>query len=250
MQLPWLNPGDPLPDPRSAWGDADPVPGLLAAGGTLDVGSLLRAYRQGVFPWFSDGQPILWWCPEPRMTLATDCFRLHRSLRKTLLRFRHDSRCQIRIDHDFQGVIQACSRVPRPGQNGTWIIPEMVQAYVALHREGHAHSVETWIDDELVGGLYCVAIGRAVFGESMFARRPDASKIALAALVALCRHGDIGLIDCQQNTAHLARLGATEMPRQQFLEHLAKVTAQPGPRWQFEPVYWTELLPTTPFGTT
>jgi len=248
MQLPWLNPGDLLPDPRSAWGEADPVPGLLAAGGALDVHSLLRAYGQGVFPWFSDGQPILWWCPEPRMTLATDGFRLHRSLRKTVHRFRNDHRCEIRIDHDFRRVIEACSRSDRPGQNGTWIVPEMVEAYVALHRAGHAHSVETWINDQLVGGLYCVSIGRAVFGESMFTLQPDASKIALAALVALCRHGHIKLIDCQQNTGHLASLGATEMPREQFLEHLARATTEAAPHWHFEPVYWTELLPATPFG--
>ena len=247
MQLPWLNPGDPLPDPRSAWGDADPVPGLLAAGGALDVASLLHAYRQGVFPWFSDGQPILWWCPDPRMTLMVERFRLHRSLRKTLQRFRADARCEIRIDHAFQRVIEACAQTPRPGQNGTWIVPEMVHAYIALHHAGHAHSVETWIDGELAGGLYCVGLGRAVFGESMFAAQPDASKIALAALVAFCRHHRIGVIDCQQNTSHLASLGATEMPRESFLAQLVQARQLEGPTWRFEPVYWTELLPARPF---
>lgn len=250
MQLPWLNPGDPLPDPRSAWGEADPVPGLLAAGGALDVASLLRAYAHGVFPWFSDGQPILWWCPDPRMVLRVERFRLHRSLRKTLQRFSMDARCEIRIDHAFQRVIEACAQAPRPGQDGTWIVPEMVHAYIALHHAGHAHSVETWIDGELAGGLYCVGLGRAVFGESMFAMQPDASKIALAALVAFCRHHRIGMIDCQQNTSHLASLGAAEIPRESFLAQLVQSRRFEAPAWRFEPVYWTELLPARPFDTT
>lgn len=249
MQLPWLNSGDPLPDPRSAWGQADPVPGLLAAGGSLDVASLLVAYGQGVFPWFSDGQPILWWCPDPRMALRVDRFRLHRSLRRTVQRFRATPGCEIRIDHDFQHVIDGCAQAARPGQSGTWIVPEMVRAYIELHRAGYAHSVETWIDGELVGGLYCVGLGRAVFGESMFAKRPDASKIALAALVAFCRRHGIGLIDCQQNTAHLAGLGAAELPRERFLAHVAQERGQPGPIWRFEPVYWLEILPERPLDT-
>jgi len=243
MQLPWLAPGAPLPDPALTWGPADPVPGLLAGGGTLDVPTLLDAYSHGIFPWFSDDQPILWWSPDPRMTLAPAAFRLHRSLRKVLQAFRADARCEIRIDHDFDAVIRACSAAPRHGQSGTWIVPDMVAAYGALHRAGHAHSVETWIDGELVGGLYCVAIGRAVFGESMFARRTDASKIALAALVSLCRRHGVARIDCQQNTAHLASLGAEEMPRARFVEHVERARAEPGPTWRFEPVYWSELLP-------
>jgi leucyl/phenylalanyl-tRNA---protein transferase len=243
MQLPWLAPGDPLPDAASAWGESDPVPGLLAAGGGLDVASLLQAYSHGIFPWFSEGQPILWWSPDPRMVLETDRFRLHRSLRKTLLRFAVAPACEVRIDHDFETIIRACSEAPRIGQTGTWILPEMVQAYAALHRAGHAHSVETWIDGELAGGLYCVGIGRAVFGESMFARRPDASKIALAALVAFCRRHGIRMIDCQQNTSHLASLGAREMPRARFLSHVAGARHLPGPSWRFDPVYWSELLP-------
>ena len=244
MQLPWLAPGDPLPDPAQAWGPADPVPGLLAGGGALDVPTLLDAYGHAVFPWFSGDQPILWWSPDPRMTLAPTAFKLHRSLRKVLQAFRADARCEIRIDHDFDAVIRACSSAPRDGQSGTWIVPPMVEAYGALHRAGYAHSVETWIDGERVGGLYCVAIGRAVFGESMFARRSDASKIALAALVCFClRHG-IERIDCQQNTAHLASLGAEEMPRAHFVEHVARAREQAAPAWHFEPVYWSELLPT------
>ncbi len=243
-RLPWLEPGDALPDPSTAWGEADPVPGLLAAGGALDVPTLVQAYGHCVFPWFSEDQPILWWSPDPRMVLATAEFRLHRSLRKTLQAFiAQPARCEIRIDHDFDRVIRACSQAPREGQAGTWIVPDMIAAYGALHRAGHAHSVETWIDGELAGGLYCVALGRAVFGESMFARRTDASKIALAALVAFCRRHGIAKIDCQQNTAHLASLGAREMARQRFCEHVAGAREEPGPVWEFDPVYWLELLP-------
>ncbi|XAH21496.1 leucyl/phenylalanyl-tRNA--protein transferase [Xylophilus sp. GW821-FHT01B05] len=240
--IPWLDAHTPFPAAASAWAEADPAPGLLAAGGTLEVARLLQAYRSGIFPWFSAGQPILWWSPSPRMVLRPAAFRLHRSLRKTLQRFMLQPGCEIRIDHDFPAVIAACSGTPREGQQGTWIVPEMVQAYIALHAAGHAHSVETWIDGELVGGLYCVAIGRAVFGESMFAWRTDASKIALAALVALCRHHGIGMVDCQQNTRHLASLGATEIDRAEFLDTMAKAAAEPAPTWRFEPVYWNSLL--------
>lgn len=243
MQLPWIAPGDPLPDAASAWGESDPIPGLLAAGGALDVPTLLKAYGSGIFPWFSDDQPILWWSPDPRMVLEPAAFRLHRSLRRTLERFRAHAGCAIRIDHGFETVIQACAQVPRAGQTGTWIVPEMVRAYTALHRSGHAHSVETWMDGKLVGGLYFVAIGRAVFGESMFAHRPDASKIALAALVCLCRRHGVAMIDCQQNTGHLASLGAREVTRTRFLMQVARACAQPPAPWQFDPVYWNELLP-------
>jgi leucyl/phenylalanyl-tRNA---protein transferase len=246
MQLPWLEPGDPLPDADTAWGENDPVPGLLAAGGGLDIASLLRAYGKGIFPWFSEGQPILWWSPDPRMVLKVAEFRLHRSLRKTLAAFRAAPDCQIRIDHGFEAVIAACAGAPRIGQGGTWILPEMRAAYGALHRAGHAHSVETWIDGELAGGLYCVAIGRAVFGESMFARRADASKIALAALVCLCRRHGVALVDCQQNTSHLASLGGREIARRDFVSHVAGAQRERGPAWHFEPVYWDQLLPARP----
>jgi leucyl/phenylalanyl-tRNA---protein transferase len=143
-------------------------------------------------------------------------------------------------------VIRACSAAPRAGQAGTWIVPDMIAAYVALHAAGHAHSVETWVDGELTGGLYCVAIGQAVFGESMFARRPDASKIALAALVGFCRRHALPMIDCQQNTAHLTSLGASEMRRADFVAHVARARAQPAPDWDFAPVYWNELLSARP----
>jgi len=242
MKLPWLDPGDPFPRASEAWDESQPAPGLLAAGGSLDVATLKRAYGGGIFPWFSDGQPILWWSTDPRMVLFADDFRLHRSLRKSLQKFIADPRCEIRIDTSFAEVIRACATSPREGQSGTWIVPEMVQAYEAFHSAGHAHSVETWIDGRLAGGLYCVGIGKAVFGESMFTRVPDASKIALAALVALCRAHGIECIDCQQNTSHLASLGAREIPREEFVAAVARRVKERAPAWKFEPVYWNDIL--------
>jgi leucyl/phenylalanyl-tRNA--protein transferase len=243
MHLPWLQPGEDFPPPSEAWDANQPAPGLLAAGGSLDVGTLARAYARGIFPWFSDGQPILWWSTDPRMVLFTDAFRLHRSLRKTLARFIADPGCAVRMDTAFDAVIRACAATPREGQSGTWIVPDMVKAYQAFHRAGYAHSVETWIDGELAGGLYCVNIGGAVFGESMFTRVPDASKIALAALVAFCRVHGIGAIDCQQNTRHLASLGAREIARADFVEHVAREAPKTAPAWQFDSVYWHALMP-------
>lgn len=243
MSLPWLDPGDPFPDVARAWGPTEPAPGLLAAGGQLDVDTLLRAYRAGVFPWFGEGQPVLWWSPDPRMVLHVDEFVVHRSLRRSILRFATSAHCEIRVDSAFGQVMAACATSPRPGQSGTWIVPAMQRAYEALHAAGHAHSVETWIDGQLAGGLYCVAIGRAVFGESMFTRVPDASKLALAALVGLCRQHGITLIDCQQNTRHLASLGAREIARAGFVEQVARHVLRPPVPWRFEPVYWRHLLP-------
>jgi leucyl/phenylalanyl-tRNA--protein transferase len=240
--LPWLEEADPLPAPAQAWGDDSPAPGLLAAGGGLSVARLKEAYGQGTFPWFSAGQPILWWCTQPRMVLQTASFRLHRSLRKTLQRFRTTAQSDIRFDSDFSAVITACAHAPRPGQHGTWIVPEMVQAYEALHQAGHAHSVETWVNGRLVGGLYLVNLGCALFGESMFARQTDASKIALSALVAWARHHDLAWIDCQQQTPHLARLGAQPLPVREFLADIASARARPAPAWHFDPVYWDALL--------
>jgi leucyl/phenylalanyl-tRNA---protein transferase len=246
MNLPWLDPGEPFPDPARAWDASQPAPGLLAAGGALDVDSLHRAYSRGIFPWFSDGQPILWWSTDPRMVLLPREFKLHRSLRKTLSRFIADARCELRVDTAFSEVIHACSLMDRPGQSGTWIVPQMVSAYESFHRAGFAHSVETWIGERLVGGLYCVNIGRAVFGESMFTRVADASKVALAGLAAFCRHNAVEMIDCQQNTQHLASLGAREIPRADFVAQVAHEAKKPPPAWRFDPVYWNELLPPNP----
>lgn len=241
--LAWLAPGQDFPPARTAWGEDSPAPGLLAAGGWLDVDSLRRAYSKGIFPWFSQGQPILWWSPDPRMVLDVADFRLHPSLRKTLQKFIKTPGCEVRIDSAFGQVMQACATSLRAGQTGTWIVPEMVAAYNELHRAGLAHSVETWVDSKLAGGLYCVALGKSVFGESMFSESNNASKIALAALVGFCRHHAIRQIDCQQNTRHLSSLGAREIPRDMFVQQMAGPLAQAAPVWRFDPLYWRELLP-------
>ena len=230
-----------------AWGLHDPAPGLLAAGADLSVVTLRKAYSHGIFPWYSQGQPILWWSPDPRMVLHLNDFKLHRSLRKTLVNFLQTPGCEIRIDSAFAQVIAACAAMRREGQHGTWILPDMQAAYTRLHEAGLAHSVETWVQGELVGGLYCTALGQAVFGESMFARQTDASKIALAALVALCKAQGVRLIDCQQNTAHLASLGAREMPRAEFCRHVQAAALQTPLIWSAKSVEWNALaLKTTP----
>jgi leucyl/phenylalanyl-tRNA--protein transferase len=240
--LPWLEPGDAFPDVTHAWGAHSDAAGLLAAGGSLDVESLVRAYSNGIFPWYSQGQPILWWSTDPRMVLQVGQFKLHRSLKKTIQRFRANPHCEIRFDSAFDRVIDHCAHTSRYGQGGTWILPEMIAAYQALHRAGHAHSVETWIDGVLAGGLYCVAIGQAVFGESMFAHHTDASKLALAALVSFCRAHGVVQIDCQQNTPHLASMGATEMARALFVAQTQRAIALAPLDWRFEPLYWQHIL--------
>ncbi|CAM3455171.1 leucyl/phenylalanyl-tRNA--protein transferase [Polaromonas hydrogenivorans] len=240
--LPWLAAGQSFPSLENAWGNADPAPGLLAAGETLDTATLVRAYSRGIFPWFSLGQPVLWWSPDPRMVLQTRDFKLHRSLRKGIVRFMNDAQCEIRFDSAFQRVISACASKPRASQSGTWIVSEMEQAYGELHCAGHAHSVETWVNGELAGGLYCVNLGRMVFGESMFAHQTDASKIALAALVAFCLATDIAMIDCQQNTGHLASLGAAEISRAEFSSHLSQNVGKTAPAWHFDSLYWHQIL--------
>ena len=248
--LPWIDAGEDFPPVSRAWGHDDPAPGLLAAGSKLDVATLVSAYEQGIFPWYSEGQPTLWWSPDPRMILQTHQFKLHRSLRKTLNHFSNNPACEVRFDTAFHRVINACASKPRDGQPGTWIVPEMIAAYCALHAAGHAHSVETWLGGELVGGLYCVNLGGMVFGESMFADARDASKIALCALVAFCRAQGITMIDCQQNTGHLASLGAQEISRDAFIAHVADTVRHPVPVWHFEPVYWHQLTPLKTLPTT
>ena len=240
--LPWLQPNAALPDPSMAWPKDTEAPGLLAAGADLSVNTLHHAYKKGIFPWFSSGQPILWWSPDPRMVLHTGQFKVSRSLRKTLQKFKQSPDCEIRIDTAFEQVIRSCAQQTRRGQSSTWIVPDMVQAYLQMHDAGWAHSVETWINGQLAGGLYAVALGRAVFGESMFTRTTDASKIALAALVAFSKHHGVQTIDCQQNTAHLASLGASELPRSEFLAHIALAQHQKISCWQFDPLYWNTIL--------
>lgn len=238
----WVEPGEPFPDVATACSHDSATPGLLAASGHLDTPTLLRAYSSGVFPWYSEGQPVLWWSPDPRMVLVPEQFRVHRSFRKQLQRFTADPSCEIRINSDFEQVILSCAKAPRIGQRGTWIVPAMQRAYIDMHQRGHAHSVETWVKGELTGGLYCVALGQALFGESMFSRVSGASRIALAALVALCRAHGVGMIDCQQKTQHLSLLGAQEMARADFCQHMAVAQMRKGPDWKFETVYWDDIL--------
>jgi leucyl/phenylalanyl-tRNA--protein transferase len=209
--------------------------GLLAAGGDLSVPRLLAAYRHGIFPWFNAGEPILWWSPDPRMVLIPGEFKISRSLGKTL----RNGRYEVRFDTAFEQVMRACA-APREGASGTWIHEGMIEAYCALHELGYAHSVETWLDGELVGGLYGIAIGRMFYGESMFSRRTDASKIALAHLARQLDRWQFGMIDCQMNTPHLASLGAREIPRSEFVRRLGQLTAMPGvpSPWRFEDSPW------------
>jgi len=240
-QLPLLAPGEPFPPVQQSWGEADPLPGLLAAGADLSTTTLINAYRAGIFPWFSDGQPILWWSPDPRMVLPTGGFRMRRSLRQTLARLQKQNKLEIRFDSQFETVIRSCAQSQRPHQHGTWITEPMIQAYVQLHRLGVAHSVETWVDGQLQAGLYGINIGRAMYGESMFTRIQDGSKLALACLVGFCLENDIEWIDCQQNTRHLASMGACEIERQAFTAWLTRVTDLPPPAWQFKSVYWDRV---------
>jgi leucyl/phenylalanyl-tRNA--protein transferase len=233
---------DRLPPSRRALPADSEAPGLLAAGGSLSIGRLAEAYGRGVFPWYGEGQPVLWWTPDPRMVLPVAEFRMARSLRKTLVRFVRTPGCEVRIDRAFREVIEACASTPRGGQRGTWIVPEMVEAYVAWHATGAVHSFETWIDGRLEGGLYGVSIGRMFYGESMFSRSSDASKIALAALIGFCREHGVALIDCQQRTAHLASLGAREISRPAYERHLAGATGAPSiDDWTYHRSMWRHL---------
>lgn len=208
----------PFPDPANA--ETEPN-GLLAVGGDLTPQRLLQAYRAGIFPWFSEHQPILWWSPDPRMVLFPARLHVSRSLRKTLRKGGY----QVSVDQAFERVIDACAS-PRRDDTGTWLLPEMIDAYSELYRMGFAHSVETWRDGELVGGLYGVSLGRVFFGESMFSHAADASKVALVQLAELTRAAGFALIDCQVYTGHLERLGAQQIPRQRFQQLLQQALAQ------------------------
>jgi leucyl/phenylalanyl-tRNA--protein transferase len=197
--------------------------GLLAVGGDLSPERLLLAYASGIFPWYSEGEPILWYSPDPRCVLPLLGFHVSRSLARTIRRGTY----RVTLDTDFPSVIEACASVPRPGQDGTWITAEMRDAYVRLHRMGFAHSAETWRGEELVGGIYGVSLGAAFFGESMFSRAADASKVAMAALVTRLRSWRFALFDCQVPNPHLERLGAIAWPRRRFLAALEPALARP-----------------------
>jgi leucyl/phenylalanyl-tRNA---protein transferase len=217
--IPWLEPGDPFPPVEEALRDPN---GLLAAGDDLSTPRLLQAYEHGIFPWFGDGDPVLWWSPDPRMVLATDAMRVSRSLRKTI----RAGRFRVTADTAFPQVIAACAE-PRPDQDGTWITGAVFDAYCALAAMGVAHSIEAWDGDTLVGGLYGVALGRMFFGESMFARRSDASKVGLVHLVRQLRRWGFPLIDCQMSTSHLASLGARTVSRAEFLAVVRRCVGEP-----------------------
>ena len=210
----WLDPRDEddFPDPETALSDPN---GLLAVGGNLSPRRILDAYRRGIFPWYSEGQPILWWSPDPRTVLFPEELKVSRSLRKTLRR----GHFRISADTAFQAVLEGCA-APRPGQDGTWLLPEMRAAYGRLHELGYAHSVEVWHNGVLAGGLYGLALGGVLYGESMFTRHTDASKVAFVHLVRQLQAWGFGLIDCQMRTSHLISLGAEEISRRRFVELL------------------------------
>ncbi|MCC8391242.1 leucyl/phenylalanyl-tRNA--protein transferase [Paraburkholderia sp. MMS20-SJTR3] len=240
--VPWLGADDPFPPVERALSAASGAPGLLAASGDLLPSRLLDAYRRGIFPWYSDGQPVLWWSPDPRMILRPAEFKLSPSLRKTLKHVLRDDAWEIRVDHDFAAVMRSCAQAPRRGQRGTWITAEVVEAYSTLHRLGDAHSIETWFEGRRVGGLYGVSLGRMFFGESMYTEVTDGSKMALAALVSHLRRHEIEMIDCQQNTSHLASLGGREIARKAFVAHVRAAVGAPAIPWRFDKTVLLELV--------
>lgn len=236
----WLHPHTPFPPVSAALVAPN---GLLAVGGDLSPPRLIDAYRQGIFPWYSQGQPILWWSPDPRMVLFVDELRVSRSLRRRV----RSGVFEVRIDTAFRAVVTACAQAPRGGQSGTWITADMIEAYDRLHRLGYAHSVESWRDGRLVGGLYGLALDRVFFGESMFADETDASKVALVALVAHLARLGVSVVDCQQETAHLTSLGARPIPRARFAGLLAELVhcTAPPPGWRLDARGEGRALPST-----
>jgi leucyl/phenylalanyl-tRNA--protein transferase len=224
--IPVLGRSDPFPPVERALAEPN---GLLAAGGGLSVPRLIDAYQRGIFPWFSDGDPVLWWSPDPRMVLTPDELKVSRSLARRLRK----GGFELTADTSFATVVRECA-APRRDQSGTWLVPAMQRAYLALHEAGVAHSIEVWMDGELAGGVYGVALGRMFFGESMFSRRTDGSKLALVALARRMRDWDMPLIDCQLATDHLASLGARPMPRREFTRIVRELVQRPA-----TPARWT-----------
>ncbi|MEY4083015.1 MAG: hypothetical protein RL483_384 [Pseudomonadota bacterium] len=248
-RLAWVGPHDDFPRTQDAWTAQDGADGLLAVGETLSPALLVRAYQRGIFPWSGPGEPILWWTPDPRMVLRVSDFRLHRSIRQAARQCQREG-LTLRFNQDFDEIVQACSQ-PRAGQAGTWITPDIRAAYLELHTQGLAHCLGLYQDQTLLAGLYFVQLGQMVFGESMFTRRTNGSKVCLAALVLGCQARGIALIDCQQQTGHLASLGAQPIHRHEFEQHLQQVIGQPaagGPEaglvhsWPREPLNWEPLV--------
>jgi leucyl/phenylalanyl-tRNA---protein transferase len=232
IRLPLLDPMAPerFPDPRHALAEPN---GLLAFGGDLSPRRLLAAYERGIFPWFNPGEPILWWSPDPRCVFDTATCRANRSLRRALA----GKDWRVTVDEAFVRVMRACA-APRPGQHGTWIGQAIIDAYASLHTQGHAHSVEVWEGDALVGGVYGVSVGRLFCGESMFSARSGGSKLALVALAALLREWGFPLLDAQVSNPHLLGLGARELPRDAFLAQVRTLAAQP-----CDPLRWRKVAP-------
>ena len=233
--IPWLDsPNDfPITDRALSY-----PPGLLAASMEINADWLEASYARGIFPWYSQGEPVLWWSTSPRAVLYTAEFKLHRSLAKSIRKFRNDPARCIRLNTAFVQVMRACAS-PRPGQDGTWITEEVISAYCELHRRGFAHSVEHWHGDKLVGGLYCVALGKMVYGESMFSTETDASKVAFAHFVYWLKAQNVHIIDCQQATAHLMSMGARTVSRKVFESEMANSIVQPTLNWEPRELIWT-----------
>ncbi|MEA3456826.1 MAG: leucyl/phenylalanyl-tRNA--protein transferase [Campylobacterota bacterium] len=218
-----------FPNPRYA-----SMEGLLAYGGDLSPNRLLTAYRKGIFPWYNADDPILWWSPNPRLVLYPGQFKMHKSFRRVL----RNGIFSVTFDHHFEEVIRLCGTVPRSGQKGTWLTSEMQEAYATLHGMGHAHSVEVYFEEELVGGLYGIAMGKAFFGESMFSLKDNASKVAFKALSDVLGLRGYDFIDCQVNNAHLVRLGAIDIPRDTFLDELEESLEKPGDLGSWQHFKW------------
>lgn len=233
---PWILDDEPLPSPKNAPSNDPNIPsGLIALTESISTQRLIEAYRQGIFPWYSRPGPVMWWCTSPRMVLETSKFKVSQSLKKTIRAVLLNPSWEIRVDCAFKEVIQACANSPRNGEVGdTWITPAIIEYYGELHQMGLAHSVETWYDGQLVGGLYGVNLGKMLYGESMFTRVNNASKLALAALCAWCVQVGIRYIDCQQETSHLASLGASPLPQDYFLNWLESQIDLPAPLWNWD----------------
>ena len=232
--IPWIDEDRSFPSPRQFTQTNPELPkDLIALSESMDEELLLKAYRQGIFPWYSEGQPVMWWCTSPRMVLECSAIKISHSLHKKIKQVLKNPRWEIRVDTAFTQVIQACSNAQRKDQDGTWITPEIIAYYSNLNQQGTAHSVETWLDGNLVGGLYGINLGKMVFGESMFTHVTDASKLALAALCAWCNQVGIKLIDCQQQTHHLSSLGAKPISKIAFLDWIDSQVDLPPPSWNW-----------------